>query len=71
MNKEFFEALDVLERERHIPKSYMIEKVEAALTTACKKELGASNITVVIDPEKCVDCGACADACPVGAPQAE
>ena len=53
MNKEFFEALDVLERERHIPKEYMIEKVEAALATACKKELGSSNITVVIDPEKC------------------
>ncbi|MBR2944863.1 MAG: transcription termination/antitermination protein NusA [Clostridia bacterium] len=53
MNKEFFEALDILERERHIPKSYMIEKVEAALATACKKELGSSNITVVIDPEKC------------------
>ena len=52
MNKEFFEALDALERERHIPKAYMIEKVEAALATACKRELGSSNITVVIDPEK-------------------
>ena len=52
MNKEFFEALNLLEQERHIPKSYMIEKVEAALATACKKELGTSNITVVIDPEK-------------------
>ncbi|MBQ8545477.1 MAG: transcription termination/antitermination protein NusA [Clostridia bacterium] len=52
MNKEFFEALDVLERERHIPKAYMIEKIEAALATACKRELGSSNITVVIDPEK-------------------
>ena len=52
MNKEFFEALDALERERHIPKAYMIEKVEAALATACKKELGSANITVVIDPEK-------------------
>ncbi len=52
MNKEFFEALDTLERERHIPKAYMIEKVEAALATACKRELGSANITVVIDPEK-------------------
>ncbi|MBO5287468.1 MAG: transcription termination/antitermination protein NusA [Clostridia bacterium] len=52
MNKEFFEALDLLEKERHIPKSYMIEKVEAALATACKRELGTTNITVVIDPEK-------------------
>ena len=52
MNSEFFEALDVLERERHIPKQYMLEKIEAALTAACKKEYGAANITVVIDPDK-------------------
>jgi N utilization substance protein A len=52
MNKELFEALDILERERHIPKAYMIEKIEAALTAACKKELGTTNVTVVIDPEK-------------------
>ncbi|MBO5313558.1 MAG: transcription termination/antitermination protein NusA [Clostridia bacterium] len=52
MNKEFFEALDLLERERHIPKAYMIEKVEAALATACRRELGTTNITVVIDDEK-------------------
>ncbi len=52
MNKEFFEALDLLERERHIPKAYMIEKVEAALATACKRELGSNNISVVIDEEK-------------------
>ena len=25
----------------------------------------------VIDADTCIDCGACADACPVGAPQAE
>ena len=52
MNKELFEALDILEKERHIPKEYMIEKIEAALTAACKKELGTTNITVVLDPEK-------------------
>ena len=52
MNKEFFEALDLLEKERHIPKEYMIEKVEAALATACKRELGTTNITVVVDAEK-------------------
>ena len=52
MNSEFFDALDLLEREKHIPKQYMLEKVEAALTAACKKEYGAANITVVINPEK-------------------
>ncbi len=52
MNKEFFEALDLLEKERHIPKEYMIEKVEAALATACRRELGSTNISVVIDAEK-------------------
>ena len=52
MNKEFFEALNLLEKERHIPMAYMIEKVEAALATACRRELGTTNITVVIDPEK-------------------
>lgn len=52
MNKELFEALDLLEKERHIPKSYMLEKIEAALTAACKKELGTTNITVVLDSEK-------------------
>ena len=51
MNKELFEALDILERERHIPKAYMIEKIEAALTAACKKELGTTNITVVLSPK--------------------
>ena len=52
MNSEFFDALDLLEKEKHIPKQYMLEKVEAALTAACKKEYGAANITVVINPEK-------------------
>ena len=52
MNKEFFEALDLIEKERHIPRAYMLEKVEAALATACRREIGSNNITVVIDDEK-------------------
>ena len=53
MNKELFVALDLLEREKGIPKEYMMEKIEAALLSACKKEYGASTVArVVIDPVK-------------------
>ncbi len=50
--KEFFKALDLLEKEKGIPKDYMIEKIEAALLTAFKKETGFSNMKVVLNPEK-------------------
>ena len=40
MNTEFFAALDALEKEKGIPKEYMIERVEAALNSAFKKEVG-------------------------------
>ncbi len=53
MNKEFFDALEKLEEEKGIPKEYMIEKVEAALVNAFKRESGgASNVRVVLSPEK-------------------
>ncbi|MBE6700842.1 MAG: transcription termination/antitermination protein NusA [Ruminococcaceae bacterium] len=52
MNKEFFEALDALEKEG-ISKNYLLEKVEAALQAAFKKENnGQSNVRVAIDTEK-------------------
>ena len=52
MNKEFFEALDQLEKDG-ISKEYMLEKVEAALQTAFKKEYnGQSNVRVQLDCEK-------------------
>ena len=40
MNTEFFTALDLLEKERGVPAAYMIEKIEAALLSAFKKEYG-------------------------------
>ena len=43
MNAEFFKALDLLEKEKGIPKEYMIEKVEAALLSGFKKDNGYSN----------------------------
>ena len=52
MNSEFFAALDLLEKEKGIPKDYMLERTEAALIGAYKKELGASNVRVVIDEDK-------------------
>lgn len=53
MNNEFFSALDALEKEKGIPKEYMLEKVEAALLTAYKKDNnGLSNVRIAIDPEK-------------------
>ncbi len=52
MNSEFFTALDLLEKTKGIPKEYMIEKVEAALISAFKKEYGTANVRVVIDPAK-------------------
>ena len=53
MNKEFFAALDLLEKEKGISKEYMLEKIEAALTAAYKKEYGNNtNVRVVINPTK-------------------
>ena len=53
MNAKLFEALDMLEKEKGIPKSYMIEKLEAALTKAYQRQhAGASNVRVVFTPEK-------------------
>jgi len=52
MNTEFFSALELLEKEKGIPKEYMLERVEAALLSAYKREAGESNAKVVIDSEK-------------------
>ena len=37
-NREFFLALDQLEKERGIKKEYMIEKITQALATAYKRD---------------------------------
>ncbi len=53
MNKEFFAALQLLEKEKGIPQEYMMEKIEAALISAFKKEYGTNtNVRVNIDPVK-------------------
>lgn len=53
MNKELFAALDMLEKEKGISKAYMLEKIEAALVSAFKKEYGTdTNVRIVIDEHK-------------------
>ena len=53
MNKELFAALDMLEKEKGIPKAYMFEKIEAALVSAFKKEYGNNtNVRILIDERK-------------------
>ena len=51
MNKEFFEALAMLEKEKGIPMQYLIEKIEAAISIAIKRdENGAEDNVVEISP---------------------
>ncbi|MBE6599349.1 MAG: transcription termination/antitermination protein NusA [Ruminococcaceae bacterium] len=52
MNAELFDALDLLEKTKGIPVDYMLEKVEAALVSAFKKEYGSSSVRVGINKEK-------------------
>ena len=52
MNSEFFTALEILEKENGIPKEYMLERVEAALISAFKRENGGSNVRIAIDAVK-------------------
>lgn len=53
MNAEFFEALSMLEKERGLTADYLIEKIEAAIVIAVKKdyEVEDDNVLVEIDPE--------------------
>jgi len=58
MNAEFFHALADIEKEKGIPQSYMIEKIEQALLAALKKDYPAEAecARVVLDPvEKSVE----------------
>ncbi len=53
VNKELFEALAALDKERGISQEYMIERLEAALLSAFRKEYhGNDNAVVKIDPLK-------------------
>ena len=54
MNAEFFEALDAIEKEKGIPKEYMLNKISQALISAHKRDNQdeSDNIFVETDPEK-------------------
>jgi N utilization substance protein A len=53
INSEFFEALKALEKERGVPMTYMIEKIQNAVSIAVKRDVnGGENNIVEIDPEK-------------------
>lgn len=51
MNAEFFDAIDQIEREKGIPKSYMLDKINQALLAAMKKDnpVATENMVVNID----------------------
>lgn len=50
-NKEFFEALELLEKEKGIKAEYLLEKIKNAIVVAIKKDYGSGdNIDVDIDP---------------------
>ena len=50
---EIFAALELLEKERNIPQSFMMEKIIQALTTAYKKDHeGVENVIVDVDEVK-------------------
>ena len=51
MNAEFYEALDALEKEKNIPKDYMLEKIKAAIAATIKRDrnVPAESVDVVFD----------------------
>ena len=52
MNAELFEAVELIEKTKGIPVDYMLEKIEAALVSAFKKEYGCASVRVDINKEK-------------------
>jgi len=52
MNQEFIRALDVIQKEKSIDKEELIQAIEAAITTAYKKNYGnAHNVEINVDRE--------------------
>ncbi len=52
MNREFIEAIEQLEKEKHVSKDMLLDTIESALVSAYKKNYGTSqNVRVVINRE--------------------
>ena len=52
-NKEFFEALALMEQEKGIPKEFIADKIAEAIIVAARKDYGGNDIvSCLIDPEK-------------------
>ncbi len=50
--KEFFAAIDLIEKERGIPKAYMLEKITQALVTAYKRDHEGAGENIVVDADE-------------------
>ena len=54
MNKELFEAIAILEKEKNISREVLIEAIERSLIQACKIHFGKSdNIKAEVNRETC------------------
>ena len=47
-NKELFEALRLLEKEKGIPADYMIAQIKKAIITACRNYYGGNENAEII-----------------------
>ena len=54
MNAEFFEAIEDIEKEKGIPRSYMYDKIRQAMLTAFRRDNPEceDNVEVILDEEK-------------------
>ncbi len=52
MNKEFFEALKMLEKDKGIPVDFMLDRITKAIVTACKNSYGNEDVEIELVPEK-------------------
>ena len=52
MNAEFFDAISDIEKEKGIPKSYMLERISQALIAAYKRDSDAVGDNVFVEPDE-------------------